>query len=156
MSGRYWSPLTGACKQLEVGTAEMGADGPWEEEKVGEARRAPGWRAPWGEASSSGKGERIPPFRDMGTASGWGRTHAGKGEDAGVWRVAKASLGGMGGSSHTLGRWCGGDSGSGVAGRGQHSGLRGRGTGSGLSLLLLPALPDPQAPREGDWPPRWS
>lgn len=83
------------------------------------------------------------------------RTHAGKGEGAGAWRAAKASRGGMAGSSHSPGRWCGGGSGSEAAGRGQRSGQRGRGTGSGLSRPQLPAPLGPRAPGGGDWPPRW-
>lgn len=123
----------------------------------------------WGEARGRQLwGRREPPaLRDMARAAGplaqlrvragqgGPRTHAGKGEGAEAWQAARASRGGMAGSSHSLGRWCGGGSDSGAAGRGQHSGPRGRGTGSGLSRLRLPAPRGPRALGGGDWPPRW-
>lgn len=59
-------------------------------------------------------------------------TYASTGEGAGVWQAARASLDGMGGSSHTLDQWCDGGSGSVGAGHERHSGQHGHDTGSGL------------------------
>lgn len=73
-----------------------------------------------------------------------------------MWQVARASLDGMGDSSHTLGQWCGGGSGSVGAGPEWHSGQRGRGTGSGLLLQWSPALLFPRTPHGGSWPLSWS
>lgn len=83
-------------------------------------------------------------------------TYASMGEGAGAWQVARASLDGMGDSFHTLGQWCGGDSGSVGAGPEWHSGQRGRGTGSGLLLQWSPALLSPRTPHGGSWPLSWS
>lgn len=134
-----------------MGGSEEGA---WLEDSMGRSKE----HAALGRGRTScPSGRRAQLLEPYGQLAGQGgpRTHAGKGEGAGAWQAARASRGGMGGSSHTLGRWCGGGSGSGAAGHGQHSGLRGHGTGSGLSLLLLPDLPGPRAPHGGDWPPPW-
>lgn len=96
-----------------------------------------------GPAAGCGGGPGAQSW-ERGEGEAGPRTHAGRGGGAEVWRAARASRGGTGGSSRSLGQWCGGGSGSEEVGCGQHSGQHGRGTDNGLSPRQPPALPGPQ------------